>query len=200
MTQPLGAEDEIVAAIRRIIRAVELHSRRLAEGHGVTGPQLAVLQEAHRMGGAPITALARLIHLSQPTVTGIVHRLERADLVHRCRDDTDRRTVIVRVTEAGARMLERAPSPLQERFRRELGKLEVWERTMTLASLQRIAAMMDAETLDASPVLTAGPIDPAPQGEYGEPLPGEAPIEASRTTRSTDEQRSPKKGTRKVDP
>ncbi len=35
---------------------------------------------------------------------------------------------------------------------------------MILAMLQRIAAMMDAESLDASPVLVPGPVDAATQG------------------------------------
>jgi len=34
--------------------------------------------------------------------------------------------------------------------------LEEWEQTQMLATLQRIAAMMDAEEIDAAPVLAAG--------------------------------------------
>ena len=70
-------------------------------------------------------------------------------------------------TAKGLRLLESAPSPLQDRFRSEFSKLEEWEQTQMLASLQRIAAMMDAEQLDAAPVLTTGaavgtPAPPAP--------------------------------------
>jgi len=163
MGNTLSSEDQIVAAIRRIIRAVDLHSRRLVEAHGLTGPQLAVLGAAARLGKTSISALARTVHLSQPTVTGILDRLERRDLVKRCRDEADRRTVNATVTSEGRAMLERAPSLLQDRFRRELVKLREWELTMTLATLQRIAEMMEAESLEASPVLVAGPIDAAPE-------------------------------------
>ena len=45
----LTHEDQIVVAIRQIIRAVDLHSRRLVQAHGLTGPQLAVLQEVSRL-------------------------------------------------------------------------------------------------------------------------------------------------------
>ena len=134
MGASLSAENQIVAAIRRIIRAVDLHSRHLVEEHGLTGPQLATLREAARLGKTSISALARTVHLSQPTVTGIVGRLERRRIVERSRDDADRRTVNVTVTVEGHRVLDQAPSLLQDRFRRELAKLREWEQTMMLAT------------------------------------------------------------------
>ena len=163
MTTGMSPENQIVAALRRIIRAVDLHSRRLVEECGMTGPQLVVLREAAQLGRTSVSALARSVHLSQPTVTGILDRLERRGFVERCRDAADRRTVNVSVTVEGQKTLDRAPSLLQDRFRRELAKLREWELTMTLASLQRIAEMMEAETLEASPLLVAGPVDGAPE-------------------------------------
>jgi len=171
MSEELSAEDQIVAAIRRIIRAVDLHSRRLLEGYGLTGPQLTVLRSAARLGSGSVSALARSVHLSQPTVTGIVDRLERRGFVERSRDQVDRRAVKVTVTAVGHSILDRAPSLLQDRFRSELEKLKQWELTMTLASLQRIAAMMEAESLEASPVLVAGPMDAVPVDAGADPAP-----------------------------
>jgi DNA-binding MarR family transcriptional regulator len=152
-------EDEIVSALRRIVRAIDLRSRRLFEESGLTGPQLLVLREASRLSGAPISALARAVVLSQPTVSGIIDRLERRGMVRRARGTGDRRTVLVAVTPEGGRALRDAPSLLQDRFRSELERLEKWEQTQVLATLQRVAAMMDAEEIDAAPVLTTGPID-----------------------------------------
>ncbi len=151
-------EDDIVAAIRRIIRAVDLHSRRLHDAHGLTGPQLATLREAARLGPVTAGVLARQVSLSQATITGIATRLERRGLVERRRGEPDRRTVRISVTTMGHQILESAPSLLQERFRRELALLEPWERTATLATLQRISAMMGAEELSAAPHLVSGTI------------------------------------------
>jgi L-2,4-diaminobutyric acid acetyltransferase len=154
--EPTSLEAEIVSALRRIIRAVDLHSRHLTEVAGLTGPQLLALREAERLGPVPIGLLSRAIHLSQPTVTGIVARLEQRSLVLRDRSPGDRRRSLVTVTDAGRRILANAPSLLQDRFRDGLSRLETWEQTMTLATLQRIASMMDAEGLDAAPVLAPG--------------------------------------------
>ncbi len=177
MGTSLSIENQIVAAIRRIMRAVDLHSRHLAEEHGLTGPQLATLQAAARLGEASTGALARAVHLSGPTVTGILDRLARRELIERTRSGQDRRSVTVTLTRSGAEVLAAAPSLLQDRFRRELVRLEEWEQTMILAMLQRIAAMMDAESLDASPVLVPGPLNATTQSAAPVALPPEPACE-----------------------
>lgn len=148
-------EDRIVAAIRRVMRAVELHSRSLIEQYGLTGPQLATLQEVERSGPLAASCLARAVHLGNATMTGILGRLEKRGLVDRTRGETDRRTVLVSITAGGLAVLTRAPSLLQDRFRAELSGLQEWEQMMMLANLQRIASMMDAQALDAAPHLVA---------------------------------------------
>jgi DNA-binding MarR family transcriptional regulator len=158
MATGIELEDLIVASIRRIVRAVDLHSRHLVEEHGVTAPQLATLAGAQRLGPVAIGALARAVHLSQPTVSGILDRLEERGLARRERSDQDRRSVVVQVTEKGEQILQESPSLLQDRFREELSRLEGWERYWLLSALERIAAMMDAEAIKAAPVLDAGPI------------------------------------------
>lgn len=159
----LSDEQQIVAAIRQIIRAVDLHSKKLVEQHGLTGPQLAALDEIVRAGTVSPTALARAVHLSQATVTGIVQRLERRCLVERHKSASDRRSFDISATDEGRRVLASSPSLLQDRFREALSQLEGWERLMILSTLQRVASLMDAERLDASPHLTAGEIgSPAP--------------------------------------
>jgi len=156
MTNPDPLEDQIVAALRRIVRAIDLQSRRMVEQCGLTGPQIAVLREASRLEIASIGTLARAASLGQPTVSGIVDRLESQGLVRRERSKQDRRSSVVTVTPRGDRVLKKAPSLLQDRFRSELARLEDWERTQILALLQRLASMMDAEGIDAAPMLETG--------------------------------------------
>ena len=154
-----GITEQVLIALRRIIRSVDLHSRSLVERYGLTIPQLAALRELSRRGRVPISELARAVHLSQATVTGILNRLERRALIHRSRTDPDRRRVLVELTRAGADILSQAPPPLRESFTEAFGELLDWEQTQILSSLQRVVAMMEAGDLDATPMLTTGPID-----------------------------------------
>lgn len=147
---------DILTSLRRIIRAVDLYSHRLMEGHGLTGPQLAALQELDRSGTLSARDLSRAVQVSQPTVTGILDRLERRQLIARTRSDADRRALEITLTDEGRRVLKDAPPLLQQHFVAELARLETWEQTMILATLQRIAMMMDADKLQAAPLLVTG--------------------------------------------
>ena len=178
MGDSLTVENEIVAAVRRIMRGVDLHSRHLVHEVGLTWPQLATLRAAERLGVCSIGALARAVHVGQATLTGIVQRLERAGYVKRSPHEQDGRSVNVTITATGRDLLKDAPSLLQDRFHAELAKLKDWERFQTLASLQRIAEMMDVEALDASPILVAGPMDPRTAGTQAETISTEVAAEA----------------------
>lgn len=165
---------EILVAIRRVIRAVDLHSKHLAQSHQLTGPQALVLRELAAAGELAPSDLARRISLSQATVTDIVKRLERRGLVTRTQDDGDRRRVLIRLTRSGHQLQDRSPPLLQDTFSSRFAALEQWEQHMLLAAVQRIAALMDAQTLEAEPLLSNDLFStPGPAGEDTEP-PGRA--------------------------
>jgi DNA-binding MarR family transcriptional regulator len=152
--------DQMLIAMRRVMRAVDLHSRRLMQSHGLTGPQALVLQAV--VSKVEITAgdLAGRISLSQATVTDIVRRLEQRGLLTRARSESDRRRVIVRPTLDGIALMQATPPLLQETFTRRFGELKQWEQLQLLASLQRIAELMDAEQLDVAPLLSSDAVTP----------------------------------------
>jgi DNA-binding MarR family transcriptional regulator len=147
---------QVLVALRRIIRATDLHSRRLLRDYGVTGPQLLVLRAVGEHGERSSSALAREVSVSLPTVADIASRLESRGLVARQRSLSDKRQVVVSLTEQGQKVLDEAPPPLQESFTRQLADLSEWEQTQMLAVLQRVVAMMEAEELPAGPIVTPG--------------------------------------------
>jgi DNA-binding MarR family transcriptional regulator len=155
----LSSTDEVLVSLRRVIRATDLHSKYLAKTTGLTVPQILLLQSIRDRGQVTIGELANEISLSQATVTNILDRLEKRKLVYRERSEQDKRKVHAYLTESGIETLEAAPTPLQEHFTRQFGDLQNWEQTMIIASLQRVAQMMDAQHIDAAPVLDIGIID-----------------------------------------
>lgn len=154
---------QVVAALRRIIRAIDLHSRSLVQRFGLTGPQLVVLKEL--VAGSPrtVSELAGAVNLSQATVTGILDRLERKDMVTRVRDASDRRKVLVTPTSEAEEVLAGAPPLLQEHFTEGFAQLPDWQQSQILSSLQRIVALMEAGDVAAGPILTTGPLDATPE-------------------------------------
>lgn len=151
--------DDVLVALRRIIRATDLHSKQLSKTTGLTTPQLLILQAIRRSGAVPTGEVARKVNLSQATVTLILDRLESRGLVHRVRSEQDKRKVNVSLTEEGQGVVDGSPTPLQANFVERFRELHDWERGMIIAALQRVAQMMDAESIDASPYLDIGAID-----------------------------------------
>ncbi len=155
----VNSYEQVLVALRRVIRATDLHSKRLSKHAGLTGPpQLLIMRTIRDMGEVTIGTIAENVSLSQATVTTILDRLEHRKLVYRVRSTRDKRKVHAHLTEEGAEILARAPNPLQEDFIQKFQSLAEWEQTMILASLQRVANMMDADDIDASPVLTVGSV------------------------------------------
>ncbi|MFC3152611.1 MarR family winged helix-turn-helix transcriptional regulator [Litoribrevibacter euphylliae] len=151
--------DEVLVALRRVIRATDLHSKYLSKTTGLTAPQILLLQSIRDKGQVTIGELAAEVSLSQATVTTILDRLEKRELIYRERSSTDKRKVHAFLTDAGSEMLKDAPTPLQDHFAKQFNDLQEWEQTMIIASLQRVAHMMDAQHIDASPVLDVGILD-----------------------------------------
>lgn len=71
---------------------------------GLTRSETSVLA-ALSSGPQRVTALAEHEGLAQPTMTGLVGRLERGGLVARRRDDSDGRAVLIALTPAGHEVL-----------------------------------------------------------------------------------------------
>lgn len=146
--------DDVLVSLRRILRATSIHSRKLGRSVGITAPQLMVLRAVNANDGLTATEVANAVSLSQATITTIVSKLEERELVQRERSNVDKRRVHVSLTDAGREVLVEAPKPLQESFSRQFEALPRWEQYQLVSSLERIALMMNAEDLDAAPVLT----------------------------------------------
>ncbi|CUH76122.1 MarR family winged helix-turn-helix transcriptional regulator [Tropicibacter naphthalenivorans] len=155
--------DESLIALRRILRSTELYSKDLAQAAGVTPAQLRVLQILQSKGGsATPKALATQMGVSQATVTALVDKLQSRGMIERVRSELDRRQTNVTITQAGLSTTDDAPDALQQRYVKEFTKLDDWEQAMLVAALERVAAMLDADDMDASPVLTIGDIHGRP--------------------------------------
>lgn len=146
-------------AIRRLLRAARLSEKQLAAATGLTPSQLVVLQEVARHGETTAGAIALAVQFSQATVTSIVDRLAERSFVVRSRRDQDRRQVWITMTEGGSAALSSAPDMMQDQFQDRFEKLPDWEQAMIVAMLERLTALLDADQIDAAPVISAGAID-----------------------------------------
>ncbi|MFN2288149.1 MAG: MarR family winged helix-turn-helix transcriptional regulator [Chromatocurvus sp.] len=146
-------QSDVLVALRRIMRATSLHSRKLGKSVGLTVPQLVVIRAIGKEGLASATEIARAVSLSQATVTTILNRLQDRQLLTRERSTQDRRRIKLQLTEAGEAVLLEAPMPLQDTFCARFDALPQSQQYQIVAALTHVAEMMDADTIDAAPLL-----------------------------------------------
>ena len=152
MTDQYQAQDVLVA-LRRIIRATDIQSKRIAKSSGLTIPQVMVLRSIGTLGDVTVKRLAEEVSLSQATVTTILNRLETRGLVVRVRSARDKRVVNARLLPEGETILHSVPALLHERFIERFDKLPILEQQSLVDTLGKLAQMMDAEAIDAAPML-----------------------------------------------
>jgi DNA-binding MarR family transcriptional regulator len=143
----------ILNAIRQIIRAVDIDSRKLAAEHKITGPQLMCLMAVVEQDTTTAIEVAKRIHLSASTLVGVLDRLQAKGLIQRERSTEDRREVQVMATERGKVFAASTPFPLQYSLARALKQLKDGERDQMARCLEVLVDLMGARELDSGPML-----------------------------------------------
>jgi DNA-binding MarR family transcriptional regulator len=113
----------IVNNLRRLFQVILEKSRRAEEETGLTGSQLWAMKEVAAVGSLRCSELARRLFIHPATVVNLVDRLEQRGLVIRVRSASDRRVVLVELTEQGRMLVATAPDVAQDLLVKGLVKL-----------------------------------------------------------------------------
>jgi DNA-binding MarR family transcriptional regulator len=155
------SEDALIA-LRRIQRMTEMASKRLAQTAGLTPSQLSVLRMLDEGDDVSAGQIVEATQLKHATITSLVDKLEARGFVARERCETDRRRVWLHLLPAGKVALSKAPDPLHETFSTGFDALPDWHQSMLVSALERAVTLLDADMLDAAPVLDVGELDEKP--------------------------------------
>ncbi|MBV8603048.1 MAG: MarR family transcriptional regulator [Pelomonas sp.] len=126
--------------------------QRLSD-HGLTHAQWVPLLTLHLHGPSPVAELVRALDIDAGAVSRLVDRLEAKGLCRRERSNSDRRVVMVSLTEAGARVTEELTAVLSDVFNAHLQGFTHAEWRMLVDLLRRFIANGDAlrEAREADP-------------------------------------------------
>jgi DNA-binding MarR family transcriptional regulator len=127
-------------AVRALVQVLSESARTVESRTGVTNAQLFLLQQIRAEPSLTVNDLASRAMTHQSTVSIVLSRLERRGLVERARSPTDGRSVVLRLTPRGRRLLRRAPMPATSEALEALGKLtrpELRALTRGLSALGR---------------------------------------------------------------
>ena len=141
---------EVVYSIRRLMQAGEHYTKELNKIYNVSAAQINCLLALHENGPLPPSQIAKHVMVNSSTVTGIIDRLEKKDLVKRLRVSQDRRVITVELTQSGEILAENAPSPIQQKIIDGLDKLSPSEIEEIALTLKRLTDMLDVQDIEVT--------------------------------------------------
>ena len=136
---------QIIMRLRQILQEMSKHSKLILENFKISTPQLICLNEVFQHGPISIGALTKIVFLNNSTVTGIIDRLEKRELVRRIRISKDRRQVHIEITEQGVEFIKKAPKPIQDQFMDRLTTLDEEKIALILWSLEMLVDMLGSK-------------------------------------------------------
>lgn len=113
----------IIADFRAAMNQVKCASSERLVRKGISMAQLHILYTLQRSGEMPMSRLADVLQVSLSNATGLIDRIEERGFVERTRVPEDRRIVMIRVTDAGRRMLEEVDAISSELLRSVFGRI-----------------------------------------------------------------------------
>jgi DNA-binding MarR family transcriptional regulator len=147
---------EILIKIRKIVRSINLESKKIQKEYGISIPQMLCLDFLKHSDNFQSTQkqLRDFLNLNSSTVTGIINRLEKRGLIARLPKRDDKRTTHIILTSAGSKLLENTPPLLHDRLSKKLEHLTNDKREDINNTLELLINYFEIESIDASPVIT----------------------------------------------
>lgn len=148
---------DILIRLRKIVRSVNLESKRVEKEQGVSIPQLLCLQylaeqEEYKTNAAK---LKTFLNLNASTISGILRRLEKKGLVAKLPKAADKRFTFISLTANGMDLLQSAPITFQQKLSEKLQALPPEKLRTIIEGIDLLTQIMEVEELDASPIITA---------------------------------------------
>lgn len=119
-----AAPARVLRQFRVLFNAVRGHFREVERAAGIGGAQLWALSEISASPGIGLGELATALDIHQSTASNLVKALQERELVTLARRAKDRRAVQLTLTEEGAAVLDKAPTPFRGVLPTALGELD----------------------------------------------------------------------------
>ena len=97
--------------------SVMAHTRPSLRGHGLSDQQWRVLRVLGEHGTVETGRVAREAYILGPSLTGVLARMERDELITRSRDPEDQRRTVVEATPRGMKLVKKLSSSIEAHYR-----------------------------------------------------------------------------------
>ena len=140
---PVGDAIDFLCLIWAVDHALQRRSKSMAATLGITGPQRLVIRIIGRFPSIHAKQLADILHLHPSSLTALLKRLERRDLIRRWRDERDRRRWLLGLTPRGQSVNRETPGTIEAAVQRVLKTTVSGDLDITRAVLGKLARALD---------------------------------------------------------
>lgn len=146
---------DILINIRKILRSINLESKRVQKEYGISIPQYLCLNFLKEQNDFKATSkqIKEHLNLNASTVTGIISRLEGKGYIAKLPNALDKRSSFIYLTALGERSVHKVPALLHEKLSNKLEKLPQKDLEGLQYALNLIVEFMEVEDVDASPII-----------------------------------------------
>ncbi len=147
---------EILITIRKIVRSINLESKKIQKAHGVSIPQILCLSYLHASPNFQSTQgeIRQFLNLNSSTTSGIIDRLETKGYLARLPKQGDKRVVNIVLTNNGATLLDQVPPLLHDQLSSKLKLLPDNKLLQIQESLNTLVSILNIKEIEAAPMLT----------------------------------------------
>jgi DNA-binding MarR family transcriptional regulator len=119
----MAVEDRLIFLISKVYQKLIINLQKAFSESGVvvTPIQVMLLFFLQKNNGSSLTQISQGLMLENPTVTGLIDRLEKLGYVKRSDHPNDRRVYLVHLTEKGKKIANKA-LPIVKRLNEEVKK------------------------------------------------------------------------------
>lgn len=148
--------NNVLINIRKILRSINLESKKIQKEFGISIPQLMCLDYLGELDDYKTTQgnIAKYMNLNSSTMSGIIDRLEAKGFVARLPNPNDKRTIFISLTSKGEKLLGTSPQLLHKRLSSRLEKLPKEKVKQINEALEVLVDSLDINQIQASPILT----------------------------------------------
>ncbi|HOJ12380.1 MAG TPA: MarR family transcriptional regulator [Clostridiales bacterium] len=135
----------VIRLLKEIMYAVRQNVEYQFKEMRLTGPQGMIIGILANFGEMKISDLSTKIGLSNSTVSGIIDRLEKQNLVERIRSKEDRRVVYVRVSAEFKRNAKEHYNEITKKFEAMMNKATPEELDAIIDGLDKLKTVIDRQ-------------------------------------------------------
>ena len=134
---------DIEKYLRKIDHIIRKEGRLILNDFNITVPQFTALQILINDGNMTIGKLSQKTALAYSTITDLIDRMEKSELVIRKKDDKDKRVVRIEVLPKGFEILEKVLERRREFLKSTLNDFRTEEKEMLNKVLRRLYDVMN---------------------------------------------------------